>query len=130
MINQIQTPVLTRRRLLTFAVAAPAVLAAARVMEPRAARAEDKPMPTGGGTYPHKLPPLPYAYEALEPHIDKMTMEIHHDKHHQGYVDKLNAALKDKPELQAMTAEDLVRNVNRMPDDVQTAIRNNARRTR
>ena len=128
--HHIQTPVLTRRRLLTYAVAAPAVLAAARVLEPRPAQADhhiagESKSNVAKDIYPFKLPPLPYAFDALEPHIDKMTMEIHHGKHHQGYVDKLNAALKDKPELQAMTLEDLVRNVNLMPEDVQTAIRNN-----
>lgn len=123
MINRLETPVLTRRRLLTYAVTAPAVLAAARVVEPSRALAQSSSSATG--TYPHKLPPLPYGYDALEPHIDTMTMQLHHDKHHQTYVDKLNDALKNKPDLQSMTAEDLVRNLDKLPDDVQSAVRNN-----
>jgi Fe-Mn family superoxide dismutase len=72
-----------------------------------------------------ELPALPYAYDALEPYIDARTMEIHHDKHHQGYVNKLNAALENHPELQEKSLADLVRNPASLPDDVQTAIRNN-----
>ncbi len=73
----------------------------------------------------HTLPPLPYAPDALEPHIDKMTMEIHHGKHHQGYVTNLNAALDKHPELQAKSVEDLLRSINTVPDDIRTAVRNN-----
>lgn len=121
MINQIQ-PSLTRRRLLHCAALAPAALAASRVLAPRRALADDaNPM-----MYPHKLPPLPYAYDALEPHIDTMTMQIHHDKHHQAYVDKLNAALEKHPELQGKSAEDLIRNLGTLPDDIRTAVQNNA----
>jgi Fe-Mn family superoxide dismutase len=72
-----------------------------------------------------ELPALPYAFDALEPYIDARTMEIHHDKHHQGYVNKLNAALEKHPELQEKSLEELVRNPASLPEDVQTAIRNN-----
>jgi superoxide dismutase, Fe-Mn family len=71
------------------------------------------------------LPPLPYAYDALEPHIDARTMEIHHTKHHQAYVNNLNAAVEKTPELQGKSLEDLMRNVNSVPDSVRAAVRNN-----
>jgi Fe-Mn family superoxide dismutase len=71
------------------------------------------------------LPPLPYAADALEPHIDKLTMEIHHGKHHNAYVTNLNAALDKHPELQSKTVEDLLRNINTVPEDIRTAVRNN-----
>ena len=73
----------------------------------------------------HTLPPLPYDYAALEPHIDAQTMQIHHDKHHQAYVTNLNAALDKHPELYKQTLEDLLRGINRVPDDIRTAVRNN-----
>ena len=71
------------------------------------------------------LPPLPYGFDALEPHIDAKTMEIHHGKHHQAYVNNLNAALEKAPELQSKTIEELLKNVNRAPEAVRTPIRNN-----
>jgi len=73
----------------------------------------------------HSLPPLPYAPDALEPHIDKQTMEIHHGKHHNAYVTNLNAALEKHPELQSKSVEDLLRNINTVPEDIRTAVRNN-----
>ena len=74
----------------------------------------------------HTLPPLPYAHDALEPHIDTQTMEIHHGKHHQAYVNNLNAALEKHPDLQSKSAEDLVKHLSTVPEDVRTAVRNNA----
>ena len=71
------------------------------------------------------LPPLPYGFDALEPYIDAKTMEIHHGKHHQAYVNNLNAALEKAPELQSKSIEELVKNVNSAPEAVRTAIRNN-----
>jgi Fe-Mn family superoxide dismutase len=71
------------------------------------------------------LPPLPYGFDALEPHIDAKTMEIHHGKHHQAYVNNLNAALEKAPELQSKSIEELLKNVNSAPEAVRTAIRNN-----
>jgi superoxide dismutase, Fe-Mn family len=71
------------------------------------------------------LPPLPYPSDALEPHIDKMTMEIHHGKHHNAYVTNLNAALEKAPELQSKSLEDLVKGINSVPEAVRTAVRNN-----
>jgi Fe-Mn family superoxide dismutase len=74
---------------------------------------------------PHSLPPLPYDYTALEPHIDEQTMRIHHDKHHAAYVNNLNAALEKHPELQNKSVEDLVKGINTVPEDIRTAVRNN-----
>ena len=73
----------------------------------------------------HMLPPLPYEYAALEPHIDAQTMQIHHAKHHQAYVNNLNAALDKHPELFQWTLEDLLRKINQIPEDIRTAVRNN-----
>jgi len=71
------------------------------------------------------LPPLPYDFAALEPHIDAKTMEIHHGKHHQTYVNNLNAAIEKAPELASRSLDDLMRNVNTLPEAVRTPIRNN-----
>lgn len=73
----------------------------------------------------HTLPPLPYSFDALEPHIDRQTMEIHHGKHHQAYINNLNAALEKHPALQAKTVEDLIANLSAVPEDIRTAVRNN-----
>jgi superoxide dismutase, Fe-Mn family len=73
---------------------------------------------------PHELPPLPYAYEALEPTIDAQTMEIHHDKHHQAYVTNLNAALEGT-EWADRPIEQVITNLDALPDDKRTAVRNN-----
>jgi Fe-Mn family superoxide dismutase len=75
---------------------------------------------------PHTLPALPYDFGALEPHIDAQTMQIHHGKHHQAYVNNLNAALDKHPELHKKTLEELLGNINAIPDDIRTAVRNNA----
>jgi Fe-Mn family superoxide dismutase len=72
----------------------------------------------------HELPKLPYPYDALEPHIDARTMEIHHTKHHQGYVTNLNAALDKAPELKSKSLEDLLRGINAVPEAIRTAVRN------
>src|SRR4029079_14294462 len=74
----------------------------------------------------HSLPPLPYDYTALEPHIDEQTMRIHHDKHHAAYVNNLNAALEKHPELANKSVEALVKGINTVPEDIRTAVRNNA----
>lgn len=73
----------------------------------------------------HELPQLPYAYDALEPHIDARTMEIHHSKHHQTYVNNLNAALSNHPELEGKSAEELIKDLSALPEDIRTAVRNN-----
>src|SRR5437762_14249757 len=71
------------------------------------------------------LPALPYAADALEPHIDKQTMEIHHGKHHNAYVTNLNAALEKYPDLQSKSIEDLLRDISKVPEDIRMAVRNN-----
>jgi len=76
-------------------------------------------------TYPFELPPLGYAFDALAPFIDAETMELHHDKHHQAYVDKLNDALKEQEDLQNLTIEELLAKVDSLPDAIKSAIRNN-----
>jgi Fe-Mn family superoxide dismutase len=73
---------------------------------------------------PYSVPPLPYAYDALEPHIDKATMEFHHDKHHQAYVDKVNQALEGTP-LADTPIEDVLRDLSQVPEDKRAAVRNN-----
>ena len=73
---------------------------------------------------PYQLPPLPYGFDALEPHIDAKTMEIHHDKHHATYVAKLNEAVGKHPGLENKTVEDLLRGIDQVPEDVRTAVRN------
>jgi len=73
----------------------------------------------------HQLPSLPYAFEALEPHIDAQTMQIHHGKHHQAYINNLNTALEKFPELQAKSVEDLIKDLNAVPESIRTAVRNN-----
>ena len=74
----------------------------------------------------HSLPNLPYDFSALEPHIDAQTMQIHHGKHHAAYVNNLNAAVEKHAALQARSAEDLIKNLSAVPEDVRTAVRNNA----
>ncbi|OQY98300.1 MAG: superoxide dismutase [Chloroflexi bacterium UTCFX4] len=72
-----------------------------------------------------ELPPLPYAYDALEPHIDAETMKIHHDKHHAAYVNNLNAALEKHPELEFSDPWTMVAQLDKVPEDIRTAVRNN-----
>jgi Fe-Mn family superoxide dismutase len=73
----------------------------------------------------HTLPDLNYSFDALEPHIDAKTMEIHHDKHHGGYVAKLNAALEGHEDLQSKSIEELLQSINDVPENIRTAVRNN-----
>lgn len=76
--------------------------------------------------YPHQLPPLPYAYDALEPYLDKMTMEIHYTKHHGGYVNNLNKALEPHADLQKLSVPELLAHLSKVPESIRTAVRNNA----
>ncbi|MEO7300406.1 MAG: superoxide dismutase [Verrucomicrobiota bacterium] len=73
----------------------------------------------------YELPPLPYPKDALEPHIDAQTMEIHHDKHHNAYVTNLNKAIAGKADLESKSIEDLIRNLDAVPADIKNAVRNN-----
>ena len=75
---------------------------------------------------PHKLPDLGYSFDALDPFIDTETMKIHHGKHHAAYVANLNKAIADYPELQKMSAEDLLKNLDKVPEKIRTTVRNNA----
>jgi len=77
------------------------------------------------GPLAHVLPPLPYASDALEPYIDKLTMEIHHDKHHGAYVTNLNKALEGHADLQALSIDQLLSSLDRVPETIRTAVRNN-----
>lgn len=79
------------------------------------------PAPTG----PLTLPPLPYAYDALEPHIDTWTMQLHHDKHHKAYVDNANRLLADQPELAKMSPVEIIKNLDKAPEAIRAGLRNN-----
>ncbi len=87
----------------------------------QAPAATPPPAPTG----PFTLPPLPYAYDALEPSFDAETMHLHHDKHHQAYVNNLNAAVAGHPELAGKTVWELIANLDAVPEAARTAVRNN-----
>jgi len=73
----------------------------------------------------YTLPPLAYPYNALEPHIDARTMEIHHTKHHQAYINNVNNAIKGKADLESKTVEELIANINAVPEDIRNVVRNN-----
>jgi Fe-Mn family superoxide dismutase len=73
----------------------------------------------------YELPPLPYDYTALEPHIDEATMHLHHDKHHATYITNVNNALQSHPNLAALSVDDLISDLGRVPDDIRVAVRNN-----
>jgi Fe-Mn family superoxide dismutase len=90
-----------------------------------AAAATGGPAKTAATAQPFVLPKLGYAYDALEPHIDARTMEIHHSKHHQAYITNANTALATNPALQKMTAEDMLRGLGSLPEAVRTTLRNN-----
>ncbi len=81
--------------------------------------------PAADATPAFVLPPLPYAFDALEPHLDAQTMQIHHDKHHAAYVGNLNKAVADKPALAKQPVEDLLRDLAALPETIRTAVRNN-----
>ena len=83
--------------------------------------AQTEPSPAG----PYTLPPLPYAYEALQPHIDAETMRIHHDKHHQAYITNANKLLADQPELAKLSPEELLVNLDKAPEAIRIGLRNN-----
>ncbi len=84
-----------------------------------------QPLITTASSGPFTLPPLPYDYDALEPHIDAQTMQIHHDKHHAAYVANLNKAVAEFPDLGKKPVEDLLKDLNSVPEKIRTAVRNN-----
>jgi Fe-Mn family superoxide dismutase len=75
--------------------------------------------------YPYTLPQLPYSYDAFEPYIDKMTMEIHHSRHHQAYVNNLNSVLEKYPEFHDIELEDILKDLNKLPEEIRTTVKNN-----
>jgi Fe-Mn family superoxide dismutase len=90
------------------------------------AQASATPASSGARTLqPFTLPPLGYAYDALEPHIDRQTMEIHHTKHHQAYITNANKALADYPDLKNKSAEELLQNLSAVPEKIRATVRNN-----
>jgi Fe-Mn family superoxide dismutase len=99
------------------------LVALAAFLPPLVTSAQPADAPPSG---PFKLPDLPYAYDALEPHVDAETMKIHHDKHHAAYVNNANKALVDHPDLAKMSVDDLVAHLDEVPDEIRTALRNNA----
>src|SRR6266480_289548 len=107
---------MTRRTALKTTAIAAAACATLRSTNVRSAE------PPSG---PFTLPPLPYPTDALEPHIDAKTMEIHHDKHHAAYVTNLNKALESAPGLASKSAEEVISNLSSVPEAVRTAVRNN-----
>jgi Fe-Mn family superoxide dismutase len=110
---------MTRREALhTTALASAAIISTSGIS---VANAQPAPAATG----PHKLPALPYAFDALEPHIDAKTMEIHHGKHHQAYVTNLNKALQGQQAFAAKPIQDLVKDINSVPENIRAAVRNN-----
>jgi Fe-Mn family superoxide dismutase len=125
------TPTVSRRDALKT-IAAGAVLLGAGAFSLRSEGA-DMPATTSAGAtgststpQPFILPKLPYSYDALEPHIDARTMEIHHSKHHQAYITNANKALADFPDLKSRSAEDLLKNLNAVPESIRSTVRNNA----
>ncbi len=117
---------LTTRR--SFLAGATALVAAAWAV-PAIGQTQTTGTATGSseaaGSGAFKLPPLPYGYDALEPHIDVQTMRIHHDKHHAGYVSKLNAAVAKESSLEGKSVEELLRNLDSVPESIRTDVRNN-----
>jgi superoxide dismutase, Fe-Mn family len=111
---------MTRRQALKTTVLASAACATAATLRTASAQ----PAPVAAVTSPFTLPPLPYAFDALEPHIDALTMQIHHDKHHAAYVTNLNKAVAEIPELGKKRVEDLLRDLNAVPEKVRAAVRN------
>lgn len=112
---------ITRRKALkTAALAAGAFTLTPSILKAQAAS------PAVSGTYPFKVPDLPYGYDALEPYIDTLTMHLHHDKHHAAYVENLNKALAQADEpFQKMAVEDLLLHLDELPEKIRTTVRNN-----
>jgi Fe-Mn family superoxide dismutase len=113
---------MTRRQAIKTGALAGAALAAL----PQAIAQPNSAVPAVAATNgPFTLPPLPYAFDALEPYIDARTMEIHHDKHHAAYVANLNKAVAEFPDVAKMSVEDMLWNLNAVPEKIRTAVRNN-----
>jgi Fe-Mn family superoxide dismutase len=115
---------MTRRQALKTTALASAAYAAAATLRTASAQPSAGSAPAAAVTGPFTLPPLPYAFDALEPHIDALTMQIHHDKHHAAYVANLNKAVAEFPELGKKRVEDLLRELSAAPEKIRTAVRN------
>ena len=114
---------ITRRE----AIKTVALTAGALAVVPSFLQGQTPDSSVGSFTYPFKLAPLGYPYDALEPYIDALTMQIHHDKHNGAYVENLNKAIAQAPEaIQKMSLDELLRNLDQVPDTIRTAVRNNA----
>ena len=107
------------RRAVLFASAAALAIPGAARAQPAVVAAPADPV------YPFTLPPLPYAFPANEPHVDALTMEIHHDRHHAAYVANLNAAVKDHPQVAAMPLSQMLAKLGELPEAIRTPVRNN-----
>lgn len=119
------SPDFSRRDLLRLGALAPLAFLAARAglqSNGLQSAAYAAPLPSG----PHTLPPLPYAYSALEPHIDALTMRTHHDRHHKIYVADLNKAIARHPELKDQSPQQLIQNLDKIPGDIRTTVKNTA----
>ena len=117
---------MTRRQALKKTALATVACAAASTLRTAIAQPAPTPTATAAPSGPFTLPPLPYAYDALEPHIDAQTMQIHHDKHHAAYVANLNKAINDMPgDGGSLAIESLLQNLNSLPENIRTAVRNN-----
>src|SRR5262245_49392033 len=113
-----------RRSFLGASAGALAASGAASLLAPAVVQAQTAAAPAAP-TGPYKLPKLGYAFDALEPNIDAETMEIHYTKHHQAYIDKLNAAVAKYPDLAKLPAEDLVKKLDAIPEEIRTVVQNN-----
>jgi superoxide dismutase, Fe-Mn family len=118
---------ITRREAIKTTLLSTAAIAAAVHLPSAFGAAATTPTakPPAGPEGPFELPRLGYSFDALEPHIDAKTMEIHHDKHHAAYVKNLNAAIADHSDLKKKTPEDLIKNLDSLPEAIRTAVRNN-----
>jgi len=115
---------MTRRQALKTTALASAICATATTLRTVSAQSSAGPAPVPVVTGPYTLPPLPYKFDALEPHIDALTMQIHHDKHHAAYVTNLNKAVAEFPELGRKRVEDLLGDLSVVPEKIRVAIRN------
>jgi len=115
---------MTRRQALKTTALASVACAAAATLRAANAQPSAAPTPPNAPNGPFTLPPLPYSFDALEPCIDALTMQIHHDKHHAAYVMNLNKAVADFPELGKQPVEDLLSDLNALPAAIRTAVRN------
>jgi Fe-Mn family superoxide dismutase len=113
---------MTRRHAIKTGALASAALAA---LPGAIAQTSSQAPASAAASGPFKVPPLPYAYDALEPYIDARTMEIHHDKHHGAYVANLNKAVAEYPDVAKMSVGDLLKDLNAVPEKIRTAVRNN-----